>query len=281
MDFRRIEQIFLIVFLCLDIFLFNIFRSGREGLQMNEGNAEEAIEQRLRKDDITFDTLSEKQLQGYYLSGEGTNFLDIINKLRNESAPYMLNRLDISDSVLTVYPRQQYFLENKEDLSGLSSMMDNPEAVVYGKEYEYLKNFSTISEKYQEIRLGQSYDGIPFIDDTSEIDLQLKKSESLLEVTSYTQTHLEEIEPLREKQDLCTEREAIVTLYNNSKIPSKSKIAWTQLGYSRILKVREKNVYVPVWFVGISSNGNAQQVERVNAINNTVITNSTITKVEK
>lgn len=82
------------------------------------------------------------------------------------------------------------------------------------------------------------------------------------------------------KTELYTEEEAINTLYINNKIPRGSKILWRQLAYSCILKVREKNVYVPVWHVAIETSDKVVQIESVNAFSNTIVTNNTVPKVE-
>ena len=57
-------------------------------------------------------------------------------------------------------------------------------------------------------------------------------------------------------------------------------ILWRQLAYSCILKVREKNVYVPVWHVAIETSDKVVQIESVNAFSNTIVTNNTVPKVE-
>lgn len=67
-----------------------------------------------------------------------------------------------------------------------------------------------------------------------------RKNDNDYSITKYMQTHLSDIEQLREKTELYTEEEAINTLYINNKIPRGSKILWRQLAYSCILKVREK-----------------------------------------
>jgi regulatory protein YycI of two-component signal transduction system YycFG len=281
MDFRRIEQIFLIVFLCLDAFLFNIFRVGRSEFKMNDDHAQEAIETRLKKDGITYSNLSTKIESGYYLSGEVTNFSAVIDNLHKTDSdnPYLKNTISATDTTLTCTPTSQYYVNETNPEKGLKPMIDSPAGMYAGNDYVYLKNFSNFKEQYPEIRLAQSFEGIPFIDDTSEVNILLEtNADKLLDVTRYSQTHLQDIEPLREKQELCTEKDAVQTLYNNSKIPTKAKILWSQIGYSRILKVREKNVYVPVWFICIQDGVN-KNVEHVNAINNTVITNTTINKV--
>ena len=78
-----------------------------------------------------------------------------------------------------------------------------------------------------------------------------------------------------------SEKEAVNTLYLNNKLPSHSKILWTELAYTMILKVREKNVYIPAWFIAFQLDGDDTiQIETVNAFSNRIITNNAVQKVE-
>ncbi|MGO2638993.1 MAG: two-component system regulatory protein YycI, partial [Enterococcus viikkiensis] len=116
--------------------------------------------------------------------------------------------------------------------------------------------------------------------ETSRVILDVEKSDGEVQVLKYTQTRLKEIEPLREKMALYSEKEILNTLYINNNIPAKSTITNVYLGYFRTLEVREKNVYVPVWFVKIRTADKTTQIEKVNALNNQVITNNLVPKVE-
>ncbi|MDN5810420.1 MAG: two-component system regulatory protein YycI, partial [Tetragenococcus koreensis] len=55
---------------------------------------------------------------------------------------------------------------------------------------------------------------------------------------------------------------------------------WRHLAYTLTLQVRGQNVYVPAWFVAIEDEDGQTQVERVNALTNRIITNSTVQTVE-
>ena len=69
MDFKRVEGIFLIVFLFLNMFLYYVYQEGKSEQNVaSTGSISENIEGRLRSDGITLPhSLSEKVQQGYYL----------------------------------------------------------------------------------------------------------------------------------------------------------------------------------------------------------------------
>ena len=62
MDFKRVEGIFLVVFLFLNMFLFYVYQEGKtEQKTVSTGTISENIEERLRADDIKVPhSLSEK-----------------------------------------------------------------------------------------------------------------------------------------------------------------------------------------------------------------------------
>lgn len=280
MDFKRIEWIFLIAFFGLNIFLLSIYREGMSENSLSESSVRESIETRLEQDNINYGSeLSTKKHEGYFLSGEETNLMEMLATAEDTNPLFFKNYWEVADDVLYCRMQQNYYVDKEDVKSSVVTFLNHPSAVVNGTEYQYIKELSVVSKDYSEIIVGQFYEEIPFNDETARIKIVLENAGDLLKVSQYTQTHIDNIEPLREKQVLSSEREAINTLYTNSKIPSNSKISWTKLAYSKILKVREKNVYVPVWFVGITVDGNTQ-VEAVNATNNTVITTTSIPTVE-
>ncbi|WP_430603679.1 hypothetical protein IGJ02_001249 [Enterococcus sp. DIV0724b] len=291
MDFKRIEWIFFLAFLGLNMFLFGIYQKGiKEESSVSFSDQTDSIEKRLDKDGITFKgTLSGEKKEGYYLSGEQTNFYETIQSEReNRDRNFFKNGIEMIDNSLTVYPQMNYtqmsyFVDEKNIGKSLEAFLNDKDSVLFGSQYRYLPDFSTLNGEFPEIIVSQSYKGIPFKDDTAQISLKLEKSDEtdgLHKIYKYTQTHIQAMEELRDKMDLSSERDAIETLYINNKIPSNAKISFRELAYTRIYKIREKNVYVPVWFVGIKSSGSNLQIEQVNAMSNTIITNNTVPKVE-
>lgn len=291
MDFKRIEWIFFLAFLGLNMFLFGIYQQGiKEEHNVSFSDQTDSIEKRLDKDGISYKgTFSGEKKEGYYLSGEQTNFYDAIQTEReSRDRNFFKNGIEMVDNSLTVYPQMNYtqtsyFIDEKNIEKSLEAFLNDRDSVLFGSQYRYLSEFSNLNGEFPEVIVSQSYKNIPFKDDTAQISLKLEKtdeSDGLRKIYKYIQTHIQGIEELRDKMDLSSERDAIETLYINNKIPSNAKITYRKLAYTRIYKIREKNVYVPVWFVGIKSSGSNLQIEQVNAVSNTIITANPVPKVE-
>lgn len=291
MDFKRIEWIFFLAFLGLNMFLFGIYQEGiKEENNVSFSDQTDSIEKRLAKDDITYkEKLTGEKKEGYYLSGEQTNFYDAIqNERETRDRNFFKNGVELIDNSITVYPQMNYtqtsyFIDEKNIEKSLETFLKDQDNVLFGTEYYYMPDFSNLEGDFPELVASQVYKNIPFKDDTAQISLKLEntgESDGIHKINKYTQTHIQGIEELRDKMDLFSDRDAIETLYINNKIPSSSKITFMELAYTRIYKIREKNVYVPVWFVGIKAKGSNLQIEQVNAMSNTIITNNTVPKVE-
>ncbi|EOZ5809820.1 two-component system regulatory protein YycI [Enterococcus hirae] len=288
MDFKKIEWIFFVAFLGLNVFLFRSYQEtiSQENNVIRSGQTE-SIQQRLSSDDISYTgKISSESRQGYYLSAEETDLSKELDSQRHGTSKKGLlsSGIVFNDNVLTktlseTESENSIFGPDKMG-SSVNSFLNKKNNVLFGSDYVYMKNFSDLDSATPEVQASQKYDGLPFYDDTAKIVFSLNKQDKSYAVTKYTQTHLSDIEQLREKTELHTEEDAIKTLYVNNKISRGSKILWRQLAYSCILKVREKNVYVPVWYVAIETPDKSIQVESVNAFSNTIVTNNTIPKVE-
>ncbi|EMF0535896.1 two-component system regulatory protein YycI [Enterococcus hirae] len=288
MDFKKIEWIFFVAFLGLNVFLFRSYQEtiSQENNVIRSGQTE-SIQQRLSSDDISYTgKISSESRQGYYLSAEETDLSKELDSQRHGTSKKGLlsSGIVFNDNVLTktlseTESENSIFDPDKMG-SSVNSFLNKKNNVLFGSDYVYMKNFSDLDSATPEVQASQKYDGLPFYDDTAKIVFSLNKQDKSYAVTKYTQTHLSDIEQLREKAELHTEEDAIKTLYVNNKISRGSKILWRQLAYSCILKVREKNVYVPVWYVAIETPDKSIQVESVNAFSNTIVTNNTIPKVE-
>ncbi|MBO1091329.1 two-component system regulatory protein YycI [Enterococcus hirae] len=288
MDFKKIEWIFFVAFLGLNVFLFRSYQEtiSQENNVIRSGQTE-SIQQRLSSDDISYiGKISSESRQGYYLSAEETDLSKELDSQRHGTSKKGLlsSGIVFNDNVLTktlseTESENSIFDPDKMG-SSVNSFLNKKNNVLFGSDYVYMKNFSDLDSATPEVQASQKYDGLPFYDDTAKIVFSLNKQDKSYAVTKYRQTHLSDIEQLREKTELHTEEDAIKTLYVNNKISRGSKILWRQLAYSCILKVREKNVYVPVWYVAIETPDKSIQVESVNAFSNTIVTNNTIPKVE-
>lgn len=283
MNFKRIEIVFVVVFFGLNLFLLFLYQNSRSDVaRVTNSNQTEAIETLLSNNEIVFpEKFSDEQQEGYYLSGEQTDWYSDLAELRSalgDSSLFVRNT-SISDDVLTNQISDRQLVTVNEVTEGIEAFLDKQNLVPFGEQYSYLEKLSNFSEEENTVLAGQSYEGIPFNDETSQIVMTLTEADEAYTIQEYTQTHLNNIEPLREKMELISEREAVTTLYTSNRLPNESEIIWTQLAYSRIMQVREKNVYVPVWFVALETSSSTLQIESVNAISNSVIATSSITRV--
>lgn len=272
MDFKRIELIFFCAFLSLNLFLGYTFRQSQvDQVPASEMTTVADIESRLKADKISFEgTFSAKIYDGYYLSAETTNFHEIVQDSYDKIENHRLSR--------TLPLASQVTIEREGLEKELKSFLIGDQPILFGSDYQ-LREQPT-SEK-TEIVLSQEFEGLPFYDETSELQFDVPDAqEEKITLKGYTQTHLSEIQPLREKQEVISENDAIKTLYMSNRIPSESKVLKTELAYTRLFTVRDKNVYIPAWFVWIQTNKNNFQMERINAFTNSVISAS-IPEVKK
>lgn len=263
MDFKRIEFIFLCAFLSLNLFLCYSYYQGKINQAQNtEVNSVATIETRLTSDKISFPKkLSEDISEGYYLSAAATDFTEI----EHDYTPKESQNKYTFGMAFSTPEKMSNKLSDKE---WLSFIKENPQ-IALGKDY---KSVHKLTDNKEVRTFSQIYEELPFNDETSELVLEeVEESKGSLLVTGFMQSHLSEIEPLREKQELITEKEAIDTLYMGNKIPYEGSILQTQLAYTRIFTIRGKNVYVPAWFVLIKDNKKNVHMERVNAFANSII----------
>jgi regulatory protein YycI of two-component signal transduction system YycFG len=285
MDFKRVEWIFFLAFLGLNIFLFSIYRDARsEQDVVFRSNQRVPIEQRLSSENIQVNNeLTKERLEGYYLSGEPADMKNLLDEARAQSNnPDLLKEgTTIEGGTLMHQVSKQVYISDSDRMDEtLQNYFNQEDSVLFGQEYVYVSEWSSIDGEFPEAVAAQTYEGIPINDPSGRLNLSLERHEDLLEVDSYTQTYISNLIPLREGMSLYSEEEIINTLYINNKIPSSSIIRWQQLAYTLTLRVRGKSVYVPAWYVAIEMPDGSVQIERVNALTNRIITNNTVRTVE-
>ncbi|HIZ54069.1 two-component system regulatory protein YycI [Enterococcus eurekensis] len=285
MDFKRIEWIFFLAFLGLNVFLFSMYREAKMNQTITSRTNETIpLHKRLESENITYEgDFSSRKREGYYLSGVPTNFDEA-----RKSERLRLNNPDLLGRQTTI---EDNLLKHKvEDVILLTDVNQAPEViakilnqqglVLFGKEYQYNVEESTLSNDFPEIIAGQFYEDIIINDPASRITFFLEKETEHWRVNEYIQTHISELQPLREIMPTYSERDAINTLYINNQIPSNSKILWRQLAYKMTLIVRGQAIFVPTWFIEIETSDHEIKTEMVNAFTNRIITNSVVATVE-
>ena len=267
MDFKRVEGIFLIVFLFLNMFLYYVYQEGKSEQNVaSTGSISENIEGRLRSDGITLPhSLSEKVQQGYYLSAEEGDLVTAAKEQLEGQEWHVYDDQLVSDLALNT----QVTVDDKNEMKQVKAFVNKKSNVIQGAAYELNKHQSESGSNYI---FNQEWEGLPIYDETSQLNVYLETLESgERSIVSYDQTRLSNIEPLRDPQNLISEREALISLYTNNRLQAGDKVKWIDLGYTRIYTVREKNVYIPAWFIAVENSKSSVQVERVNAFSNTII----------
>ena len=267
MDFKRVEGIFLIVFLFLNMFLYYVYQEGKSEQNVaSTGSISENIEGRLRSDGITLPhSLSEKVQQGYYLSAEEGDLVTAAKEQLEGQEWHVYDDQLVSDLALNT----QVTVDDKNEMKQVKAFVNKKSNVIQGATYELNKHQSESGSNYI---FNQEWEGLPIYDETSQLNVYLETLESgERSIVSYDQTRLSNIEPLRDPQNLISEREALISLYTNNRLQAGDKVKWIDLGYTRIFTVREKNVYITAWFIAVENSKSSVQVERVNAFSNTII----------
>lgn len=284
MDFKRIEAIFLVAFLCLDIFLFSIYRQSQNEQTPINNSSTIKITQRLKEDKIKYEgKISSEHTDGYYLSATQTN---LNTELQNMKKTKKLENIDVlrssvKDNLLSLTPEKDLSVNKKGQIPTLvRETLTNQKEIILGKDYRYQDEIHQQSDGYLDVYACQKYEGIPINDITAQIKFTLKKNDENYRLEKIQQMHLSNLTSLREKMPLVSEEDALTTLYINNKLSKNDEILWSKLAYTLVLQVRGKNVYVPAWFVSIRHEDKKEQVEIVNAFRNRIITNAAVRKVE-
>ncbi|GMA46701.1 hypothetical protein GCM10025854_09510 [Tetragenococcus muriaticus] len=284
MGFRKIGWIFFFAFLGLNIFLFSIYKAadGQDDV-VYRSDQQIPIEDRLASENITYHgEFSEQQHNGYYLSAQPIDMQEALDeeRERQNNSDLLDEQTSIDGQTLTHNITEENAITDTSQTETMVEQFLEENQVLFGNEYRYLGDVSSFSEEYPSLVAVQSYEGIPIDDSSSRIEIELSEQDDRWEFENYTQTYVSDLIPLREAMPLYSEEEIMNELYVNNKIPNDSEIVWSHLAYTLTLKVRGQNVYIPAWIVAVEDEDGQTQIEKVNALTNCVITNSSVQTVE-
>lgn len=259
MDFRRIETIFLIVFVALNIFLGMTFFQNQQVDLATAGDATSEVLQDIKRDDIKLPKLSATTREGSYLASTNAS------TLQADAAPLAGQSLRFSKTDgTTLTATLQNPLTVKSNVANRLKRWVTEGNVIHGEVYVYAPQLSSASAYVFAQKIG----GHLFYDDRAQLTLHVANHR----LTGYTQTYLPSATTLRANVALCSAQDAVTTLYRENEIANNSTVKWTRLAYTYLLDAKGSTVYIPAWFVGIESQGSKNlTVKKVNAINKTVL----------
>lgn len=257
MDFRRIELIFLAVFIALDIFLFTSYKQANNVVTSKSDVA--SISTQMKSANITTGRLSNEKQKGYYLSATPDNsFMRDKDQLKDQDVT------EQGDGMISRLKNTIYLDDTSDAKKTLNKFMENSSNVMLTSSYKYNPYLSN-DRKFvysQVTNYGELFD------ESSQI-VFTRSNKSIL---NYRQTLVSKVTSLREEQDTISEKEAVDRLYTASEIPDNSKIMWTKYAYSKLLTVKGNVIYIPTWFVEVKNRSTKiSTIKTVNAFNGTII----------
>ncbi|WP_251954084.1 two-component system regulatory protein YycI [Levilactobacillus brevis] len=274
MDFRRIEWLFFVAFIVIDIFLFAAFQrdtSGETDTSSNRSSSDTTILKEMRADNISFKAPSKKSGEGYYIStSNDSSIKSSLTSLSNQTVRYQ------SDGTITsTFKTPITGVDTQHPDKTLDTVVSNSTLILNGTDYTYN---AKLSSRNTVVYTQEVADG-PIYSRYGEIRFSLTNAGT---VTGYTQGYLANVSTLREKTETISERKALIWLYQYNQIPNNTKVVWTKLAYTRYFNLKNSSVYIPTWVVAVKSNsGNnagVLQLKHVNAFTGAILTNDSNVK---
>ncbi|RWZ40390.1 hypothetical protein EQG69_01190 [Levilactobacillus brevis] len=274
MDFRRIEWLFLVAFIVIDIFLFAAFQrdtSGETDTSSNRSSSDTTILKEMRADNISFKAPSKKSGEGYYIStSNDSSIKSSLTSLSNQTVRYQ------SDGTITsTFKTPITGVDTQHPDKTLDTVVSNSTLILNGTDYTYN---TKLSSHNMVVYTQEVADG-PIYSRYGEIRFSLTNAGT---VTGYTQGYLANVSTLREKTETISERKALIWLYQYNQIPNNTKVVWTKLAYTRYFNLKNSSVYIPTWVIAVRSNsGNnagVLQLKHVNAFTGAILSNDSNVK---
>ncbi|MEJ1319209.1 two-component system regulatory protein YycI [Latilactobacillus sakei] len=267
MDFRRIEMIFIAIFIALDIYLFMSLSGSQTTNSASITNRSQTsqILKDLKDDQITVNRLSNQKRESYYLASRQADQtgLEVASaKLTGQTASFDKSRLTLT----SVLDKPLSYKKGRAS-SAINAFLKDGNNVYQADQYRYSKALSS----NQQAVYVQKVPGGQMMDEHGQLIFTLDNGQ----ISQYTQTYINKVQILREKEmTKISAQGSVVDLYTDNEIPNNSKILWVQLGYSALLDANSSTVYVPTWQIAIENKSTKNVVvKRINAFTGTLIKN--------
>lgn len=255
MNFRKIEWIFVVAFVVLDIFLAYMFiqTSSGDSSKTSSDTATTVIRE-MRDDNISFSNPDTKEGTGYYIAGNNDSGLKAdLSQLTEQTT-----RIGTNGKLMSTL-RTSVTVDSDHPQSDLDEFVKQSTNIIHGTQYVYS---SQLSSKGEYVYVQKVADG-EILTGTGQLRLIVNKNNQLI---SYTQTYVNNVKTLREKAVTISEKKALVALYQYNQVSNNSRIVWSKLGYSRLIRLKDSSVYVPTWIFAVrSKNSSNLSLHRINA----------------
>ena len=144
MNFKRIEWIFVIAFIALDIFLLSVYVTQNDTIDQRTSSfsttsTSGSVLKSIKNDQISYGRLSNKPQAGYYVSSSNSNIL-------REKADQLYYSWEYANHKLTVnFTDGLKLVDPDKPQATIDEFLKDNSIVIFGKEYTYNKDLSTKS----------------------------------------------------------------------------------------------------------------------------------------
>ncbi|MCD2255616.1 two-component system regulatory protein YycI [Agrilactobacillus fermenti] len=263
MDFKRLEMIFVAVFIALDIFLFVSYRQNQNVYSSTNSSQTptQLVRQDMKDDNITVGQLSNKTQDGYYLASRAnTKLSERANRLTGQQISFD------QDDELTSRFYQPVNYRKGHAVTTAENLLKERSKVLFGREYTYSDELSSNSH----LVFVQSHNNIPVYDSKAYLTFELDDGA----ITGYTQRYIDDFIVLREKNTVISAKEAVTNLYTDSEIPTNSTVVWQRLAYYGFVDAKGSTIYIPTWYIGIKDNSTKNiSTKQINGFTGALIKN--------
>lgn len=274
MDHKRIEWLFLIVFLLIDIYLgVEILRSPVTLSNSNANTANTNIRTEMKADGIELpNNISKTQSSGYYLAAKNNDYLNKkISTLSQVNVNYSKG-----NNLLTATPKNAIEVKGTRDeiLNKIIKFKNDQRNVPFGKEYKYEPTMSGDNNYIfvQSSEYGNIYDT------NAQLIVNVKNNM----IDNYALTYLGPVSPVRELQSTISPWHAIKAMYTDRELSNNSRVIKIKLSYSKLIEVRGSTILLPSWLVWVENKTTKNiTLKRVNAFTSQIIQTNTAYNVEK
>ena len=270
MDFKKIENIFLITFMLLNIYLLISFLNRSDLQHASTAPDQVNLIREMEQIGIELPNLTEEVREVYYVQADRNNLLEEnIDQLENQAGSIAQD-----GSLYTSILSDPIEIEGNPDDGFTAADYDildefiNSGAVLFGSEYTFLR-YDNSENRFV---YAQIVEGIPVADGTSEISLFYGSDGNII---SYQQSYAGPMTTQGSPMEIITDRQAVEVLFQNNAISSNTTVRQPILTYQRTLHLEDLSMYGPMWYIPVVDAG-GERVLRVDAIERTIITEPVI-----
>lgn len=250
MQFKRITVLMLILFVLLDIFLFNWWQAGRVApTQVADANANIILE--MKKQNIKLPSFSTTIKYKSYLAAQHAKKAEITR------LPSDLSTTNEGDSETLV---GEFRTTKGLKTRGGEPTSLSPNVIAYDAGYRY-NPILTANKTNGDKVYSQVVNGLLVMTESGTMVFRYDKNGK---PTKVVKRQLINTQKLRDDRPLISEEEAIVALYRYNEIDSGDRLSEGYLYYDKILTVNGYDIYLPVWAFEAYS-GDEKYILKINA----------------